>query len=43
MDTIDSYRDKLRVLPYSFTEFGANCIVFTEVITLTAQITINER
>jgi len=27
MDTRDSTNDKLRALPYNFTEFGANCTV----------------
>ena len=31
MDIRDSANDKLRALPYNFTEFGANSTVFTEV------------
>jgi len=33
-DTIDtrySANNKLRALPYNFTEFGANCMVFAKV------------
>jgi len=43
MDSRYSDNDELRALPYNFTGFGANCMVFTEVIIFTGWIIVNEK